>query len=52
MLGEKKSKRVGRSIVVGHLEKISSGIFDQNRKLIAEMMEGHYGVSVPAWGPG
>jgi len=25
----KKSKRVGRSIVVGHLEKISSGIFDQ-----------------------
>ncbi len=41
---KKKAKRVARSIVVGHLEKMSSGIFDQNRKLIAEMMEGHYGV--------
>jgi len=52
-MAKKKAKRVARSIVVGHLEKISSGIFDQHRKLIAfdqhrkliaEMMEGHYGV--------
>lgn len=34
----KKSQGVGLSIVGGHLEKISSGIFDQNRKQIGEMM--------------
>ena len=48
---KKKVKRVARSIVVGHLERISSQIFVQNRKLIAEMMEGHYGVS-PGLGAG
>ena len=41
---KKKSKRVSRSIVVGHLEKVSSGIFDKNRGLITEMIRGHYGV--------
>jgi len=41
---KKKAKRVSRSIVVGHLEKISSSIFDKNRGLITEMIKGHYGV--------
>ena len=41
---KKKSKRVSRSIVVGHLEKVSSGIFDKNRGLITEMIRGHYGL--------
>jgi hypothetical protein len=33
-----------RPIVAGHLEKISSRIFDQNRSLITEMIKGRYGV--------
>ena len=33
-MAKKKVKRVARSIVVGHLERISSRIFDQNRGLI------------------
>jgi len=41
---KKKVKRVARAIVAGHLEKISSRIFDQNRSLITEMIKGRYGV--------
>ncbi|HUS73895.1 MAG TPA: GIY-YIG nuclease family protein [Sedimentisphaerales bacterium] len=36
--------RKSRPIVAGHLEKISSRIFDQNRSLITEMIRGRYGV--------
>ncbi|HUT29107.1 MAG TPA: GIY-YIG nuclease family protein [Sedimentisphaerales bacterium] len=41
---KKKAKRSARPIVAGHLEKISSTIFDQNRSLITEMIKGRYGV--------
>jgi hypothetical protein len=39
-----KKKRGTRPIIRGHLEKISSRIFDQNRKQIAEIIEGHQGI--------
>jgi hypothetical protein len=38
------SRGKSRPIVAGHLEKISSRIFDQNRSLITEMIKGQYGV--------
>jgi hypothetical protein len=38
------TKRSARSIIRGHLEKVSSRIFDQNRALITEMIRGRYGV--------
>jgi hypothetical protein len=38
------SRGKSRPIVAGHLEKISSRIFDQNRSLITEMIKGRYGV--------
>jgi len=41
---KKKIGRASRPIVVGHLEKVNSKIFDQNRSLITEMIKGHYGV--------
>ncbi|MBA7715047.1 hypothetical protein ES703_124084 [subsurface metagenome] len=41
---KKKIKRKSRPIVIGHLEKISRRIFDQNRKQIAEIIEGHQGI--------
>ena len=43
---EKKGKkqREGRSLIRGHLEKVSSRIFDQHRALITEMIRGRYGV--------
>jgi len=44
MSQKKKSKRKSRSIVTGHLEKISSKVFDQYRKQITEMITGNYGV--------
>jgi hypothetical protein len=43
-MAKKKSKRKSRPIIRGHLEKISSRIFDQNRKQIAEIIEGHQGI--------
>lgn len=41
---KKKIKRKSRPIVIGHLEKISSGVFDHYRKQIADMIKGNYGV--------
>jgi hypothetical protein len=41
---KKKVKRVSRAIVVGHLEKVSSRVFDQYRKQITELIKGNYGV--------
>ncbi|MHC4476782.1 MAG: restriction system modified-DNA reader domain-containing protein [Planctomycetota bacterium] len=40
----KKSKRRVRPIVVGHLEKINSKVFDQYRKQITGLITGNYGV--------
>jgi len=40
----KKAKRGSRPIVVGHLEKISSKVFDRYRKQITDMIRGNYGV--------
>lgn len=40
----KRKKRKTRSIIKGHLEKINSRIFDQNRKQIAEIIEEHQGI--------
>lgn len=39
-----KKKRGARPIIKGHLEKINSRIFDQNRKQIAEIIEEHQGI--------
>jgi len=41
---KKKIKRKSRPIVAGHLEKISSRIFDRYRKQITDMIRGNYGV--------
>ena len=41
---KKKMKRRARAIIQGHLEKISSRIFDQNRKQISEIIERHQGI--------
>ena len=43
-MAKKKATRKSRTIIRGHLEKISSRIFDQNRKQIAEIIEGHQGI--------
>jgi len=40
----KKVKRESRSIVIGHLEKVSSKVFDSHHKQITEIIEGNYGV--------
>ena len=40
----KKAKQLSRPIVVGHLEKINSKIFDQNKSLITEMIKGRHGI--------
>jgi len=40
----KKIKRKSRSIIVGHLERISSKVFDQYRKQITDIIKGNYGV--------
>jgi len=40
----RKVKRKSRPIVIGHLEKVSSGIFDKYQSQITEMIKGHYGV--------
>lgn len=41
---KKKVNRKSRPIVIGHLEKVSSGIFDKYQSQITEMIKGHYGV--------
>jgi len=41
---KKKVKRKTRPIVIGHLERISSKVFDRYRKQIADMIKGNYGV--------
>ena len=43
-MAKKKRKRVARTIVMGHLEKVSSKVFDRYRKQITEMIRGNYGV--------
>jgi len=40
----KKESRKSRPIVIGHLEKVSSTVFDQYRKQITGMIKGNYGV--------
>jgi len=41
---KKKAKRVARSIVIGHVEKVSRHIFDTYKKQITSMIKGHHGV--------
>jgi len=41
---KKKDKRTSRTIIVGHLEKVSSKVFDRYRKQITDMIRGNYGV--------
>jgi len=41
---KKKTKRKSRSIIIGHLERISSKVFDQYRKQITDIIKGNYGV--------
>ena len=41
---KKQVRRGSRPIVVGHLEKISSKVFDRYRKQITDMIRGNYGV--------
>ena len=41
---DKKPKQFSRPIVVGHLEKINSKIFDQNKSLITEMIKSRHGI--------
>jgi hypothetical protein len=40
----KKAERTTKPIVAGHLEKISSRIFDQYRQRITDLIKTHYGV--------
>ena len=40
MAKKKKTKRRARPIVIGHLEKISSKVFDRYRKQITDMIKG------------
>ena len=42
-MAKKKRKRRARTIVMGHLEKVSSKVFDRYRKQITEMIRGNYG---------
>ena len=41
---KKKVKRCSRPIVIGHLEKVSSKVFDRYRKQITDLIKGNYGV--------
>ena len=43
-MSKNRIQKVARPIVVGHLEKISSKVFDQYRKQITDMIRGNYGV--------
>ncbi len=44
MAKAKKHVRKSRPIVIGHLEKVSRGIFDKYQKQITGMIKGHHGV--------
>ena len=44
MVKKKKSKRKTKSIVIGHLEKVSQRIFDTYKKQMTDMIKGHHGV--------
>ncbi len=44
MAKAKKQVRKSRPIVIGHLEKVSRGIFDKYQKQITGMIKGHHGV--------
>lgn len=44
MAVKKKSKHKSRPIVIGHLERVSSKVFDRYRKQITDMIRGNYGV--------
>lgn len=44
MAKKKKAKRKTRSIIIGHLEKINSKVFDKYRKQISDIIRGNYGV--------
>ena len=43
-MGKKRIRRGSRPIVAGHLEKISSKVFDRYRRQITDMIRGNYGV--------
>lgn len=43
-MAKKKSKRKSRAIVIGHLERVSRGIFDKYQKQITDIIKGHHGV--------
>lgn len=43
-MAKKKIKRKSRPIVIGHLERVSSKVFDRYRKQITDMIRGNYGV--------
>ncbi|MBN2210956.1 MAG: GIY-YIG nuclease family protein, partial [Sedimentisphaerales bacterium] len=43
-MAKKKPKRQSRSIIIGHLEKINSKVFDQYHKQITEIIKGNTGV--------
>jgi len=44
MAKAKKKERKSKAIVIGHLEKVSRGIFDKYQKQITGMIKGHHGV--------
>ena len=44
MAKAKKKSRKSKPIVIGHLEKVSRGIFDKYKKQITNMIKGHHGV--------
>jgi len=43
-MAKKKVKRKSRAIVVGHLERVSSKVFDDYKRQITEIIQGHHGV--------
>jgi hypothetical protein len=43
-MAKKKVKRKSRAIVVGHLERVSSKVFDDYKSQITELIQGHHGV--------
>ena len=44
MAKAKKKVKKTKPIVIGHLEKVSSGIFDKYQKQITDMIKGRHGV--------
>jgi len=43
-MAKKKTSRKSRSIIIGHLERINSKVFDQYRKQITDIIKGNNGV--------